>query len=79
MDFSYVAVDSDLLFVDVISASEQSVINKSFIQLGTEDIDPTIARRNLTVTALTQYNNTEIQCLATDFVNYLVTLVYSWY
>ena len=42
MDFSYVAVDSDLLFVDVISASEQSVINKSFIQLGTEDIDSTI-------------------------------------
>ena len=43
--------------------------NKGFIQLGTEDIDPLATKRNLTVTALTQYNNTIIQCVATDFVN----------
>ena len=55
--------------MDGISASEQSAIDKGFMQLGTEDIDTTTARRNLTVTVLTQYNNTEIQCLATDFVN----------
>ena len=57
--------------MDGISASEQSAIDKGFMQLGTENIDTTTARRNLTVTVLTQYNNTdhEIQCLATDFVN----------
>ena len=71
MEFSCVAVEAYLLtfFVDGISASDQSVIDKGFIQLGTEDIDPTTRRRNLTATALTQYNNTEIQCIAIDIVN----------
>ena len=50
-------------------AGEQSVINEGFIQLGIEDIGPTTTRRNLTVTALTQYNNTEIQCFAIEFGN----------
>ena len=47
-------------------AYKQSVIDKGFIQLGSENIDPTTRRRNLTATALTQYNNTKIQCLAID-------------
>ena len=50
-------------------ASDQSVTNEGFIQLGIEDIDPTTSRRNLTATALTQYNNTEIQCVAVKFGN----------
>ena len=53
--------------MDGISATEQSVIDKGFIQIGIEDIDPTTRRRNLTATALTQYNNTEIQCVAIEF------------
>ena len=71
VEFSCVAVDADLLifFVDGITANEQSVIDKGFIQLGTEDIDSTTRRANLTATALTQYNNTEIQCLAIEFGN----------
>ena len=71
MEFSCVAVDLDILsfLVDSIPASEQSVIDKGFIQLGTEDIDATTRRRNLTATALTQYNNTEIQCIAIEFGN----------
>ena len=71
MEFSCVAVDSVLLFflVDGISATEQSVIDKGFIQLGTEDIDATTRRTNLTATALTQYNNTEIQCVAFEIGN----------
>ena len=69
MEFSCVAVDSNLLsfLVDGINAAEQSVIDKGFKQLGIEDIDPTTRRRNLTATALTQYNNTEIQCVAIEF------------
>ena len=69
--FSCVAVEADLLsfFVDSIPASEQSVIDKGFVQLGTEDIDSTTTRRNLTATALTQYNNTKIQCVAFDIGN----------
>ena len=71
MKFSCVAVDSDLLsfFVNGTVATEQSVIDKGFIQLGIEDIDPTTRRRNLTATALTQYNNTKIQCIAIEFGN----------
>ena len=46
------------------SAGEQSVIDKGFIQLWIENIDDTTQRTNLTATALTQYNNTEIQCRA---------------
>ena len=55
--------------MDSIAASEQSVIDNGFIQLGTEDIDSTTTRRNLTATALTQYNNTKIQCVAFDIGN----------
>ena len=47
-------------------ADDQSIIDK---QLGTDNIDPTTRRRNLTATALTQYNNTEIQCAAFDIGN----------
>ena len=68
MEFSCIAVEADLLtfFVNSTTASEQSIIDKGFIQLGTEDIDLTTRRINLTATALTQYNNTEIQCVAID-------------
>ena len=71
MEFSCVAVDSFLLsfFVNGTVASQESVFDKDFMQLGTEFIDPSTTRRNLTATALTQYNNTEIQCVVTDFVN----------
>ena len=71
MEFSCVTIEADVLsfFVNGISASEQSVIDKCFIQLGTEDIDSTTRRRNLTATALTQYNNTKIQCLAIKIGN----------
>ena len=68
MELSYVAVEVDLLFllVDSITESEQSVIDKGFIQIGTEDINATTRRINLTATALTKYNNTEIQCAAIE-------------
>ena len=71
MEFSCVAVDSDLLsfIVDGTAASDQSVSNEGFIQLGTEDIAPSTTRRNLTATALTQYNNTKMQCIAFDVGN----------
>ena len=72
VEFSCVGVDSDFLsfIVNGTAASDQSVIDEGFIQIGIENIDSTTTRRrNLTVTALTQYNNTEIQCLAIEFGN----------
>ena len=45
-------------------ASEKSVNDKGFVQTVLEDVNNTTQRINLTATALTQYNNTEIQCAA---------------
>ena len=47
-------------------ASEQTIQDKGFVQGFLEDIDNTTKQRNLTVTALSQYNNTKIQCVAID-------------
>ena len=71
VEFSCVAVEADVLsfLVDGIPEPEPNVTAKGFIPLGTEYIDPTTIRRNLTATALTQYNNTKIQCLAIDTGN----------
>ena len=69
--FRCVALEADVVtfFVNGTGASQESVTNEGFMELGTEDIDSTITRRNLTATALTQYNNTEIQCLAIEIGN----------
>ena len=70
MEFSCVAVTDFIIYrVNDTLASELSVIDQGFTLVEIEDINPTTRRRNLTVTALTKYNNTEIQCVATDFVN----------
>ena len=44
-------------------ASDQSVIDKGFTQLGAE-VGSLTTRRNLTVTVSSLYNNTEIFCRA---------------
>ena len=71
MEFSCVAVDSDpiliLYIVNGTTANEQIIIDKGFIELGIVNINPTTQIRNPTATALTQYNNTEIQCVAIVF------------
>ena len=68
VEFSCVAIEADILslFVNGTAANERSVMDKGFIELGTVDVDSTTKRKNLTATALTQYNNTKIQCLALD-------------
>ena len=45
-------------------ASDKSVDDKGFVQTVLEDVNNTTQQINLTATALTQYNNTEIQCAA---------------
>ena len=70
VEFSCVAVTDFIIYrVNNTLASELSIIDQGFTLVEIEDINPTTRRRNLTATALTQYNNTEIQCVATDFVN----------
>ena len=50
-------------------ADEQTIIDKGFIEGGINDINETTRERTLTVTALTQYNNTNIICRAVIVVN----------
>ena len=69
MEFScIVAKASDsILFLYTVNdtyANKQKIIDKGFIQLGIVNYNSTTQIRNLTATALTQYNNTEIQCRA---------------
>ena len=66
VEFNCVAVEASLIvfFVNGTSASEQSVVDKGFIQQLTEDLNETTIRRNLTATATTKYNNTEVNCVA---------------
>ena len=74
MEFSCVVEDSKLLLfvVNDTFADKQSVIDKGFIQHAIpEDSWPSTRIRNLTATASTKYNNTEIKCFATNFVNEL--------
>ena len=65
VEFSCVAIANEIIFfINETSASDSIVTNKGFIQLPGDDVNDTTLRRNLTATALTQYNNTEIQCVA---------------
>ena len=59
-----IAINASLVLFEVngTSASEQSDIDKDLIQLWIENIDDAVQRTNLTPSALTHYNNTEIQC-----------------
>ena len=70
MEFNCIAVEANLIvfFVNDTSASDQSVDDKGFIQQPIEDLNATTRRRNLTATALTEFNNTEVYCRAWNFV-----------
>ena len=70
MEFNCVAVEASLIvfFVNGTSASDQIVVNKGFMQQLTEDLNDTTIRRTLTATAMTKYNNTEVYCIAWNFV-----------
>ena len=68
VEFSCIVNTNDsILFLYTVNdtyANEQRIIDKGFIELGITNINPTTKMRNLTATALTQYNNTEIKCVA---------------
>ena len=74
VEFSCVAIATEIIFfVNETSASDLIVANKGFHQLLADEVNDTTLRRNLTATALTQYNNTEIQCVALIFVSLMET------
>ena len=56
--------DEIQFLVNKTFASDRSVDDKGFVQTVLEDVNSTTQQINLTATALTQYNNTEIQCVA---------------
>ena len=64
VEFSCVAIANEIIFfVNETSASDSIIVNKGFVQLPADANDTTL-RRSLTTTAVTQYNNTEVYCLA---------------
>ena len=61
-----VSTDDSILLLYIVNdtyANKQTIIDKGFIQLGIVNYDSTTQIRNLTATALSQYNNTEIKCV----------------
>ena len=65
VEFSCVATANEIIFfVNETSASDFIFANKGFTQLPTDDVYDTTLRRCQTATALTQYDNTEVLCLA---------------
>ena len=65
VEFSCVAIATEIIFfVNGTSASDSIIEDKGFTQLSADRVNDTTLRRSLTATALTQYNNTEVYCLA---------------
>ena len=61
-----VSTDDSIILLYTVNdtyASKQKIIDKGFLQLGIVNYDSTTQIRNLTATALSQYNNTEIKCV----------------
>ena len=56
--------DTILYSVNGSSATSGSITSKGFAQLGAEELDTLVTRRNLSVTVSSLYNNTEILCRA---------------
>ena len=81
VQISCIGINASLVLFEVngTPASEQSVIDKRFIQLGIENIDSTTKRRNLIATTLIQYNNTmqnsEGTCPAPNISKTVLTLI----
>ncbi len=66
VEFTCTANNTDIISyrVNGTSASLGSVISKGFNQLGAEELNTLVIRRNLSVTVSSLYNNTEILCEA---------------
>ena len=70
VEFSCVAIANVIIFlVNETSASDLIVVEKRFVQLSIDEVNDTTLRRSLTATALTQYDNTEVYCVALIFVS----------
>ena len=66
VEFSCVAIATEIIFF-VNETSASIIANKGFTQLLADEVNDTTLRRNLTATALTQYDNTEVYCVALIF------------
>ncbi len=65
VEFTCTANNTDSIVYRVNDTSLESVMNKGFNQLGAEELDTLVTRRNLSVTVSSAlYNNTEILCRA---------------
>ena len=65
VEFSCVAIATVIFFfVNETSASDSIIVNKGFTELPADEVNDTTLRTVLTATALTQYDNTEVFCVA---------------
>ena len=63
VQFSCVVVAEEIAyFVNNSATNEQNIIDAGFTESGVEFLNATTLRLNLTATALSQYNNTEVYC-----------------
>ena len=70
VEFSCVAIATEIIFfVNETSASDSIITNKGFNQLPVDEVNDTTLQRSLTANALTQYDNTEVFCVALIFVS----------
>ena len=63
VQFSCVVVAEEIdYFVNNTSTNQQNIIDAGFKESTVDNLNDTTIRLNLTTTALSQYNNTEVYC-----------------
>ena len=78
VQFSCVVVAEELdYFVNGTRANQQNIVDAGFIESGVESLNDTTLRLNLTATALSQYNNTRVQCRGQNTVDMMTLTSFS--
>ena len=78
VQFSCVAVAEEInYFVNNTATNEQNIIDAGFTESGVDILNDTTRRLNLTATALSQYNNTEVLCRGLNTVGLMTFPTFS--
>ena len=78
VQFSCVAVAEEInYFVNNTATNQQNIIDAGFTESGVDILNDTTRRLNLTATALSQYNNTEVLCRGLNTVGLMTFPTFS--
>ena len=78
VQFSCVVVAEEIAyFVNNTPTNRQNIIDAGFTESGVEFLNDTTQRLNLTATALSQYNNTEVFCRGLNTVGLMTFPAFS--